>query len=379
MDWINEKIGQIQKWVKNLPLKQSLMLYLLFGLGICFLCTWITETVCTRWIALDYASGGVDEKVRLLDRIRRYSMYGYMTVTSLILGTRFYASRLKRPAELLKKATVEIQNQNLDFAVEYESQDEMGQLSRSFDEMRKELIANKEQMWNLIEEQKKVNAAFAHDLRTPLTVLKGYSDFLYRYIPEGKISQTKLLETLRLMSEHIGRLERYSFTMKNVRNLDEIQPEKKAICLLSLKKRFEETVDVLNQIGDVTLQVTCKADLEETLYADETIILEVAENLLSNAIRYASSEVRIILEIEKKAQMLYLYVKDDGPGFSKKEISQAASPYFYEKKKQEEGEHFGIGLYIASALCQKCGGTLSIANGTDGGAFVSVSFSYRKS
>ena len=53
----------------------------------------------------------------------------------------------------------------------------MGRLCQSFEEMRQELVCNKENMWKLVDRQKELNAAFAHDLRTPLTVLKGYTDF----------------------------------------------------------------------------------------------------------------------------------------------------------------------------------------------------------
>ncbi|MDQ9741763.1 HAMP domain-containing protein, partial [Acinetobacter baumannii] len=70
---------------------------------------------------------------------------------------------LKRPFALLEKGVLEIQKQNLQFSLEYESQDEMGQLLKSMDKMRETLVENYEYMWKLIEEQKQLNAAFAHD------------------------------------------------------------------------------------------------------------------------------------------------------------------------------------------------------------------------
>ena len=88
----------------------------------------------------------------------------------------FYRKRLKRPCEILKRGVAEMGRKNLDFAIAYDSRDEMGELCRTFEQMRKEVIADREDLWRRIEDQKEINAAFAHDMRTPLTVLRGYTE-----------------------------------------------------------------------------------------------------------------------------------------------------------------------------------------------------------
>ncbi len=70
-------------------------------------------------------------------------------------------------------------------------------LCMAFDEMRQTLYENNREMWRSLEERKRLNSAFSHDLRTPLTVLRGYTDFLEKYIPSGKVSEQKLLENSR--------------------------------------------------------------------------------------------------------------------------------------------------------------------------------------
>lgn len=65
-----------------------------------------------------------------------------------------------------------------------------------FEKMREQLQLNNSEMWNMIEEQKQMRSAFSHDLRTPLSVLKGYVEYLIRYYPKGKLSQEKIMETL---------------------------------------------------------------------------------------------------------------------------------------------------------------------------------------
>ena len=124
--------------------------------------------------------------------------------------------------DILTKSAEMIANSDLNFNIVYEKNDEMGTLCRSFEKMRGQLEENNGQMWRMMEEHKRLNAAFAHDLRTPLTVLKGYADFLKDYVPEGKVDDDKLMSIISTMSDHIYRLESYVDTMNTVQKLDDI-------------------------------------------------------------------------------------------------------------------------------------------------------------
>lgn len=410
MDWINEKMEHIKVKAANLPLRRALILYLLMAVLAGGVCSRVTDIFCERWTAmiyrrnaesaeqvffvrgefhLVYPRSAIEEMswqdenmIAVLNAVMELSPFLYVGIFIIVAVLRYYHARLKRPFEILIKGTEQIKQNNLDFEIHYNNEDEMGKLCTSFENMRQELIANKEELWNVIEEQKKINAAFAHDLRTPLTVLKGYTDFLYRYIPEGKVSEEKLTETLRLMSQHLERLTAYSRTMKNIRSFEQMQPQKTEITLARLKSRFSETAGALDQIGDIGIRFTqtpaANDDMgNHMLWIDEIMVMEVFDNLLSNAIRFARSLVEISLETDTQKDTLYLYVKDDGPGFTQEELKTAVLPYFHGEEQKDE--HFGIGLHITKQLCQKHGGALSLANSIDGGALVSVSFSYRKS
>ena len=265
----------------------------------------------------------------------------------------------------------------------------MGQLCRTFEQMRREVVADREELWRRIEDQKEINAAFAHDMRTPLTVLRGYTELLYRYAPEGKISEEKLLSTLKLMSEHLKRLEDYTKTMRQIRSFEEIEPQKLQITLGALRLRVAEIAEPLNAVRDIRILCGDRKDLygdkkdteEEILMLDESLFLEVLENLVSNALRYAKSRVEIFLEYKKEMEMLFLYVHDDGPGFDEKERMSVTDPYFRGSRNEaaDGSDHFGIGLHICRVIAERHGGVVNAANGMDGGAFVSVSFFCGKS
>lgn len=110
-----------------------------------------------------------------------YSALCIITATLL-----FYRNKLKKPLTELKAASEMISNNNLDFSIKYDSKDELGELCSSFETMRFTLANNFSEMWRQMEERKQLNAAFAHDLRTPLKyyVVKqlrehGYTIFAY--------------------------------------------------------------------------------------------------------------------------------------------------------------------------------------------------------
>lgn len=378
MDWIDVKLENLKRRIQEMSLFRGILCYFLIYGGAAFILTILTVRICDRRLLM-WHTGRIELEqwqVILWEIGFRFSGFFYLAAAVILMLKRFYKNRLKRPFALLEKGVLEIQKQNLQFSLEYESQDEMGQLLKSMDKMRETLVENYEYMWKLIEEQKQLNAAFAHDLRTPLTVLKGYCEFLSRYLPQGAVSQEKMTDILLLMTNQLERLSDFSKTMKEVRNLDEYPIEKEKTELFHFCRTIEGIVEALNMGGAVTLSVKYLSEEMEkqTVFFDENIVLEVLDNLLSNAIRFAKSQVIVSVEIEEKAagKYMYLYVEDDGKGFLDSELHKAIAPYY---SSEQEEEHFGIGLYICNMLCNLHGGTVSLANRIEGnGAIISASF-----
>ena len=277
MDWIDEKMEQFRSCIRNLPVKKALLSYLCIAAVIAFLMSSATIRICEKWteilaerqnVNMDRAytrealffyykqsAAGITDREEtiliLLQEMVRWCPYVYTVLTMMAAGSLFYRKRLQKPFGILEDAVEKVGKKELDFTVAYESEDEMGKLCASFEEMRQNLEENQKEMWNLVEEQKKLNAAFAHDLRTPLTVIRGYSDFLVRYLPKGKISQEKLKDTLRLLSEQAERLERFSGTMKSLRSVDEIPFAPTGKRKQELEMRIQGMVDALNVAKEV--------------------------------------------------------------------------------------------------------------------------------
>ncbi len=157
----------------------------------------------------------------------------------------FYRRQLQKPLVILDHAAAQIADNNLDFHVVYEREDELGKLCASFEKMRQALQENNEEMWRQMEERRRLNAAFSHDLRTPLTVLKGQSELLMQYAP--KMTAEKVSRTSEMMHQHIARLEAYVQTMGDLQRLEDVEITRQPMALGELWEQFRHTAEEIGR------------------------------------------------------------------------------------------------------------------------------------
>lgn len=284
----------------------------------------------------------------------------------VLAGFVMYRWKLQPPLEILSQASEKIAGNDLDFHVPIPSQDEMGELCRSFEKMRASLKTANGELWRSVEERRRLNAAFAHDLRTPLTVLRGYNEYLLEAFPAGDLPAEETLSTLAAMQRQVLRLEEYLQGMDTVKTLSEIQPDLQPVSAESLCDELRAVASILWD-GALLFQPLSQG---VELRLDASLVMEVYQNMLGNATRYARQ--RIGVQCEVMDGYLYLTVSDDGPGFSREALRRAREPYY--RDAEEDAQHFGLGLYISQVLCRKCGGTLLLSSPPEGGAKVTAKF-----
>ncbi|MCX4270320.1 MAG: HAMP domain-containing sensor histidine kinase [Lachnospiraceae bacterium] len=378
----------------NLSLRKSLVLYLVvFVILAIILCT-ATISICNNTVNMIQASYPLsgekyyltneqgerlgdgtyigntpvifseeDERtIALLELLPLIAAPVYSALCMIAAVLLFYKNKLKKPLTELRAASEKISSNDLSFSIEYSSKDELGQLCHSFEIMRTALANNFSEMWRQVEERKQLNAAFAHDLRTPLTVLKGYNEMLQT----NEDKQTR--EIAATMEKHISRMEAYVSSMSSLRRMEDTQPEYKVIPLQPfLSSLYESAKIVCTQNGkELFLQ---NHILLSQLSLDHTFISQVCNNLISNAVRYAQTAVTLSFTLHDNG--LLLSISDNGKGFDKNSLQRAANPYFTEESNHSE--HFGLGLYICRLLCEHHNGYLKIEN-TSSGALVSAYF-----
>lgn len=298
----------------------------------------------------------------------------YFVLLSSIIGCcltvfLFYRDKLKNPIAELEQAAQNISQNNLDFRITYENKDEMGKLCQEFERMRRQLVENNRNLWRTLEDEKALRAAIAHDIRSPLSVLSGYHEILMEYIPDEAMDKVKVMEMLK---ESKKQLERMNIFIENLREMSSLEKRKlrsEEITAKQLQADISAELEILKHKKDKSF-ILHVPETEEAFCGDKEVILEVMENLLSNALRYAKKEIEIIVEVTNPE--LRICVRDDGNGFgeSAEEITKA----FHQYNVKDSLKHMGMGMYISRLYCEKHGGKLLTENCKQNGASVTAIF-----
>lgn len=294
---------------------------------------------------------------------------------AIISSALFYRNKLRQPLKLLGDAAARIAEDDLDFTLQYDRRDDMGQLCAAFESMRASLAENNRRLWRSVEERKRLNAAFTHDLRTPLTVLKGYADMMIKFAPDESCPRGKLVATARTMSRHVLRIEGYVNSMSDIQRLEDLpcrpEPLDAAEFLSGMRDAMQMLCDERNRLLDF------RAAPMTQLSLDRALVCRVWENLLRNALRYASNCVRV--ECGQADGEFRLSVANDGPTFTQEELRRATDAYYSNRNPSGSGDeaHFGLGLHICRMICEKHGGRLWLENHPQYGATVVACFRMR--
>lgn len=276
----------------------------------------------------------------------------------------YYRKKLREPITQLQNGVERIQEDNLDFHIEYDGDDELGRLCCSMEKMRRELRQKHKALWESLEQRKLLNASVSHDLRTPITVLKGYLDYLEKNIPQDKLTEDMLFDTVSSMQGAVNRLELYVESVRDIEKIENIEIEKRSENVKLLWNELRSNVRQLAGNKEIILSNDITVD---KIQIDKGVFFRILENLLQNALRYAEKQVSINLSREK--DFLTLTVKDDGKGFSAADLEKATTVFYSNDK---EKQHFGIGLSVCKILCEKHGGLLYVGNQKEKGACVTA-------
>ena len=386
--------------IRNLSLKKTILLYSVISLTIAFVLSGFTvhfaenmqKEIWEKYIDYeDYAdlfnqygkkyeieiSRPNQSQMKRLDYhlsetcdfMETYSVLIFSVIGSVVSIFLFYKTKLKTPLQELKDASQMIADNELDFHVSYENKDEMGTLCKEFEMMRSALADNNRKMWRMIDDEKALRNAIAHDIRSPLSILRGYQEMLLEFISAESIKTEDIMEILHTGMYQIDRIEHFTENMRKMSHLEQRELQCSAIKLSELAKKIETEAVMLSKRESKLCKVET-AQEQTVTKVDEELVLEVADNLLENAVRYA--EKSIVLQIRKKDGFLIISVEDDGIGFV--DTEEKVTEPFYHKNPQDDLKHFGLGMYISRIFCEKHGGNLRIYNARQGGAHVEALF-----
>lgn len=251
----------------------------------------------------------------------------------------------------------EIQNQNLDFSVGTVNIKEVNDVLAAMDKMRSTLKYSLESQWKAEQMRKEQISALSHDLKTPLSIIRGNAELLY---------DTSLTEE---QAEYIAYIEESSLKMQDyIKMLIEItksdnlaSPEFQETSIDSFAQDIKEQAERLCLVNNIKLQWIYKCG-EEKIYIDKNLLERAIINVLLNATEYSPQEGTITFEIYYKDESVVFSVSDMGKGFNDETLKYAKIQFYMEDSSRSSKIHYGIGLYFADTVVKQHGGSLVLKN-----------------
>ena len=235
--------------------------------------------------------------------------------------------------------------------------DEIGQLSRSLNEMTEDL-------YKRIDIAETFSSDLAHEIRNPLTSLKGASEVL-----ENTSDSEKRKKLIKVISHDVERIERlitdYSQMLKDEASLSRAKMTK--IDLSSVVNSVVEDFnsDLLNSKKNIKININ-NSNLNGSklnVLGVESKLEQIVANLLDNAVSFSPSNSKISVLCNIKKKDAQLIIEDEGPGFNEKNIDKIFNR-FYSNRPEKFGEHSGLGLNIVKNIIELHGGSILASNQT---------------
>lgn len=298
--------------------------------------------------------------------------FAVLGVTSFLFFRRFYRRRLAGPLDVMCGCADRVGRQDLDFVTPEVPGREFTKLGDAFEKMRVSLEASQRGLWRIVEDRRRLNAAFAHDLRTPITVLKGTVEMAEMREEHGEPADRQAIKTI---AEQVERLESYTMAMSGIAKLDDRpvmrEPVPTGVFSCEMVRYMQDYVGAKRPRLALAVDAT-DMPRTEAVDVDRALIEEVLGNVLGNACDYARSRVSVTLSRGDRDDVLRVRVVDDGPGFTPEALHRGCEPFYGEAKS---AKHFGLGLNIVRTLVRLHGGDVALSNDPAGGACVTVTFS----
>lgn len=287
-----------------------------------------------------------------------------------LLFSKIFVKTINAPLQLLMEAAQKIKEKNLDFEIDYQAENELGQLCNAFVEMKEELKNSLFIQWKLEQERVEMVEALAHDLKTPLSIMKGYSEAL---MDSTHLDEEKRYLYLNIILKNVEKssalVEQMQYT-SDLENRDS-QLKLEQVNLFDFLSRKVRHYQLQAEEKKIKLELKIQEDLGESIFMDEDKLERILDNIMSNSLEYTPMNGKVQISVRANHENVFYEICDTGCGFHRIDLDKAFDKFYRgDKARKSKGGHSGLGLYIVKQLVEQMQGSVEIKNGSHGGACV---------
>ncbi len=297
-----------------------------------------------------------------------------LTAATLIFW--IYRSILK-PLNILRVATRQMKEGDLNYNVQSDTEDEIGQLCEDFEEMRIRLKKLIEDRLKYEDDIKELISNISHDLKTPLTAIKGYAEGLLDGVADNRGKQEQYLKTIYTkandMTVLVDELAYYAKIDSNTipYNFKEV----------NLHEFFADCMEDLGldlEVKNIRITYENSVDTKTIVAADVEQVKRVINNIINNSVKYLDkTEGRISIRITDIGEYVRIDIEDNSCGIQKEDLPYIFDRFYRADASRNSGKGgSGLGLAIAKKVIEDHAGTISASS--EPGKGTTISFSLKK-
>ncbi len=303
----------------------------------------------------------------------------YLTAVLLTTGLLVYwiYRSISVPLAKLQKAARNIREGNLDFEIWQESEDEIGQLCQDFEEMRLRLKANAEEKVEFDRENKELISNISHDLKTPITAIKGYVEGIMDGVADTPEKMDRYIKTIYNKANEMDLLIN-ELTLYSKIDTNRIPYN---FTTISARDYFEDCAEDLHmELEAKGVEFFYRNEMEEDakVIVDPEQLRRVINNIVSNSLKYMDKpKAKITMDLKDVGDFIQVELGDNGKGIASKDL-----PYIFDRFYRTDASRnsskggSGIGLSIVKKIVEEHGGNIWAAS--EEGAGTTMYFVIRK-
>ena len=272
--------------------------------------------------------------------------------------------RILKPFSDMKNYANEISKGNMDAELSMDRENYFGDFTWAFENMRKEIIKSRTAERTAVENNKTVIATLSHDIKTPMSSIRAYAEAFEANMDSTPEKRQKYLSVLMSKCDEVSKLTNDLF-VHSISEMNRLEVKDEELDIIGfIRKDVRELFAYDDQVKIILPDRDELSDDRYMINADSKRLLQIMENLKSNAEKYAKTNLEIRLELSGAGQSgkgVRIHFRDFGPGIPEEDIPFITGK-FYRGKNCGDENGSGLGLYIVNELVAKMNGKLAIYN-----------------